>query len=76
VSRNPIDYLRDIRDSCQRIVEYTAGLSRDEVLSDAMRVYGILFNLQISITRTPRVMRSRESTLDITQSITHIVCKE
>jgi uncharacterized protein with HEPN domain len=47
VSRDPTDFLQDIQDSCQRIVEYTTALSRDEVFSDKMRIDGILFNFQI-----------------------------
>lgn len=47
MSRDPTDFLQDIQDSCQRVVEYTTGLSRDEVFSDKMRVDGILFNFQI-----------------------------
>ena len=42
MSRDPIDFLRDIEESCIRITDYTAGLSRDEVFTDKMRFDGIL----------------------------------
>jgi len=34
--RDPLDFLRDIGESCIRIADYTAGLSRDEVFTDKM----------------------------------------
>jgi hypothetical protein len=30
MSRNPVDFLEDIEESCIRIMDYTEGLSRDE----------------------------------------------
>lgn len=47
MSRDPIDFLQDIEESCIRIADYTAGLSRDEVFSDKMRFDGILHNFHI-----------------------------
>jgi uncharacterized protein with HEPN domain len=45
--RDPLDFLRDIEESCIRITDYAAGLSRDEVFSDKMRFDGILHNFHI-----------------------------
>ena len=42
--REPLDFLRDIGESCIRIADYTAGLSRDEVFIDKMRFDSILHN--------------------------------
>ena len=40
--RDPLDFLRDIEESCIRIADYTAGLSRDEVFTDKIRFDGML----------------------------------
>jgi uncharacterized protein with HEPN domain len=45
--RDSLDFLRDIEESCIRIADYTAGLSRDEVFTDKMRFDGILHNFHI-----------------------------
>ena len=45
--RDPLDFLRDIEESCIRIADYTSGLTRDEVFSDKMRFDGILHNFHI-----------------------------
>ena len=47
MSRDPIDFLRDIEESCTRIIEYTAGLSQDEVFGDKMRFDGLLHNFHV-----------------------------
>jgi hypothetical protein len=36
--RDPLDFLRDIEEGCNRITEYSTGLSRDEVFGDKMRL--------------------------------------
>jgi uncharacterized protein with HEPN domain len=35
--RDPLDFLRDIEESCIRIADYTTGLDRDAVFTDKMR---------------------------------------
>jgi len=60
MSRDPIDFLRDIEESCIRIADYTAGLSRDEVFSDKMRFDGILHNFHIigeAVKKLPNDLR-------------------
>ena len=64
MSRDPIDFLRDIEESCIRITDYTADLSRDEAFSDKMRFDGILFNFQIigeAVKKLPDEMRDRHT---------------
>lgn len=39
--------LADIEEACERVLRFTAGLSRNEVLSDAMRVDAVLHNLHL-----------------------------
>lgn len=45
VSRDPMLFVRDIEASCAKIVGYTAGLSREEVFAETMRIDAILMNL-------------------------------
>ena len=62
MSRDPIDFLRDIEESCIRIADYTAGLSRDEVFSDKMRFDGILHNFHIigeAVKKLPPALREQ-----------------
>ena len=47
MSRNPVDFLRDIEQACTRITSYTAGMDRDAVFKDEMRFDGILYNFHI-----------------------------
>jgi uncharacterized protein with HEPN domain len=47
VLRSAVLLLEDIKKSCERIVRYTAGLTRDEVFVDEMRFDAVLFNLHI-----------------------------
>ncbi len=58
--RETIDFLTDISESCSRIVEYTKGLSRDEVFTDKMRFDGILHNFHVigeAVKRLPDDLR-------------------
>lgn len=64
MSRDPIDFLRDIEESCIRIADYTAGLSRDEVFSDKMRFDGILHNFHIigeAVKKLPTALREQHA---------------
>jgi uncharacterized protein with HEPN domain len=42
VSRSSVLLLEDIKKSCERIVRYTAGLTRDQVFVDEMRFDSVL----------------------------------
>jgi uncharacterized protein with HEPN domain len=62
VSRDPIDFLQDIEESCARIIGYTQALSRDQVFNDRMRFDGVLHNLHVigeAVKRLPAELRSR-----------------
>ena len=62
--RNPLDFLRDIEESCIRIVDYTAGLGRDEVYTDKMRFDGILHNFHIigeAVKKLPDDLRQKHT---------------
>ena len=64
MSRDPIDFLRDIEESCIRITDYTAGLSRDEVFTDKMRFDGILHNFHIigeAVKKLPNNLREKHA---------------
>ena len=62
--RDPLDFLRDIEESCVRIADYTAGLSRDEVFTDKMRFDGILHNFHIigeAVKKLPDDLRQKHT---------------
>jgi uncharacterized protein with HEPN domain len=64
MSRDPIDFLQDIEESCIRITDYTAGLSRDEVFTDKMRFDGILHNFHIigeAVKKLPNNLREKHA---------------
>jgi uncharacterized protein with HEPN domain len=47
VSREITLFLEDIQESCSKIVRFTSGQTRDEVLADEMRFDAILRNLHV-----------------------------
>jgi len=47
VSRDPIQFLKDIENSCAKIIRYTEGLSRDEAFADELKLDGVLMNLYV-----------------------------
>lgn len=47
MSREPALFLEDIESACRKIVRYTEGREREEVLRDEMRFEAVLFNLDI-----------------------------
>ena len=64
MSRDPIDFLRDIEESCIRLTDYTTGLDRDEVFSDKMRFDGILHNFHIigeAVKKLPTELRDQHT---------------
>lgn len=64
MSRDPIDFLQDIEESCIRITDYTAGLSRNEVFTDKMRFDGILHNFHIigeAVKKLPNNLREKHA---------------
>ena len=64
MSRDPLDFLRDIEESCIRIGDYAAGLSKDEVFTDKMRFDGILHNFHVigeAVKKLPDDLRRENS---------------
>jgi uncharacterized protein with HEPN domain len=62
--RDPLDFLRDIEESCIRIIDYSAGLGRDEVFADTMRLDGILHNFHVigeAVKKLPNDLREGHS---------------
>ncbi|MFL6232417.1 MAG: DUF86 domain-containing protein [Thermoanaerobaculia bacterium] len=62
--RSAVLLLEDIKKSCERIVHYTAGLTRDQVFVDEMRFDAVLFNLHIigeAVKKLPLDLRERHS---------------
>jgi len=47
MSRNEIMYLQDIAESCEKIVRFTAGLTRSELLRDQKTYDAVVRNLEI-----------------------------
>jgi uncharacterized protein with HEPN domain len=64
VSREPLLLLRDIENSCAKVIRYSQGLTRDEVFADELRLDGILLNLHIigeAVKGLPDDLRGRHS---------------
>lgn len=62
--RNPRHFLEDIRDSCERVLDYAADLEPGHSPGDLLRRDGILFNLQIigeAVKRLPAEIRETQS---------------
>ena len=62
--RSAVLLLEDIKKSCERIVRYTAGLTRDQVFVDEMRFDAVLFNLHIigeAVKKLPPELREKYS---------------
>ena len=56
--------LEDIQKSCDRIVHYTEGLTRDQVFVDEMRFDAVLFNLHVigeAVKKLPLTLREKHS---------------
>ena len=47
MSRDPALYLEDILDACERVHEYVAGISYEELIADRMRFDAIVRNLEL-----------------------------
>lgn len=47
MSRDHRMYLRDIRDACEKIVRFTAGVSAEEFEKDDLRLDAVLRNLEV-----------------------------
>jgi uncharacterized protein with HEPN domain len=64
VLRSSLLLLEDIKKSCERIVQFTAGLTRDQVFTDGMRFDAVLFNLHVigeAVKKLPSELRERHS---------------
>jgi uncharacterized protein with HEPN domain len=64
VLRSALLLLEDIKNSCERIVRYTTGLTRDQVFVDEMRFDAVLFNLHVigeAVKKLPPELRERHS---------------
>lgn len=62
--RSSVLLLEDIKKSCERIVRYTSGLTRDQVFVDEMRFDAILFNLHVigeAVKKLPMDLREKHS---------------
>jgi uncharacterized protein with HEPN domain len=64
VLRSFLLLLEDIQKSCERIVHYTEGLTRDQVFVDEMRFDAVLFNLHVigeAVKKLPLPLREKHS---------------
>lgn len=64
MSRSSVLLLEDIKKSCERIVRYTAGLTRDQVFVDEMRFDSVLFNLHVigeAVKKLPSELKDKYS---------------
>jgi uncharacterized protein with HEPN domain len=64
VLRNPLLLLEDIEKSCEKILRYSEGMTRDQLFTDELRFDGVLFNLHIigeAVKKLPADLRDRYS---------------
>jgi len=62
VSRDPLLFLEDIENSCEKVVQYSKGRSKDQVFEDNIRVDAILLNLYVigeAVKKLPSELRER-----------------
>jgi uncharacterized protein with HEPN domain len=62
VSRDPLLFLEDIEKSCEKVVRYTEGRSKDQVFGDDIRADAVLLNLHIigeAVKKLPEDLRER-----------------
>jgi uncharacterized protein with HEPN domain len=62
VSRDPLLFLEDIEKSCEKVVRYTEGRSKDQVFDDEIRAEAVLLNLHIigeAVKKLPADLRER-----------------
>jgi uncharacterized protein with HEPN domain len=62
VSRDPLLFLEDIEKSCNKVVRYTEGRSKNQVFEDDVRADAILLNLHIigeAAKKLPADLRER-----------------
>ena len=62
MSRDPLLFLEDIEKSCEKVVQYTQGRSKDQVFEDDIRVDAILLNLYVigeAVKKLPSDLRER-----------------
>ena len=62
MSRDPILFLEDIEKSCEKVVRYTEGRSKDQVFGDDIRADAVLLNLHIigeAVKKLPGDLRER-----------------
>lgn len=67
MSRDPVLFLRDIETACRKIVRYTEGLDRNEVIADEMRFDALLHNFQVigeAVKNLPDAFRGRHSDVE------------
>ena len=62
MSRDPLLFLEDIEKSCEKVVRYTEGRSKDQVFDDGIRADAVLLNLHIigeAVKKLPGDLRER-----------------
>ena len=62
MSRDPLLFLEDIEKSCEKVVRYTEGRSKDQVFGDDIRADAVLLNLHIigeAVKKLPGDLRER-----------------
>ena len=62
MSRDPLLFLEDVVRSCEKVVQYTEGRSKDQVFQDDIRVDAILLNLYVigeAVKKLPSDLRER-----------------
>lgn len=62
MSRDPLLFLEDIEKSCEKVVRYTEGRSKDQVFDEDIRADAVLLNLHIigeAVKKLPSDLRER-----------------
>lgn len=61
MSRDPLLYVEDINEACEKVKSYSQGLKREEFFQDDMRVDAVVRNLEIigeAVRQIPEPVRS------------------
>ena len=67
MSRDPLLYVRDMRDACTAVLTHAQGLTRDAFFADAKVLHATLWNLMVlgeAAKRVPEVLRVEHESIE------------
>jgi len=62
VSRDPRLYLEDMRDCCRKVMRYTEGMTKEQLMADAKTFDAVMRNLEVAgeaVRHLPEELRNR-----------------